>query len=491
MSFRARARTAAAGAVVLVVLTGCASAPHRELADAGVAVPDAWGTPASAAEPASDWIASFGEPGLVAAVGRALERNHDLLAAAARVEAAAAEARIAGADLLPSVSAGANASRRGQTFVGFPIPGRENTPLTTITNSFGVSLDVSWEADFWGRLRAARRAALAEHAAGGEDRRALALSLAGQTAKAWFAVVEARLQRDLAESTLDAWRRSLESVERRYRRGLVGPLDLRLARSNVASAESLVALRRDALERAERQLRLLEGDYPAAGAELLPADLPPLPQPVPAGLPAELVARRPDLRAAEHRLSAAGLRVAAARAARYPSFTLTASGGAASNDLQDVLRGDFSVWNLGAALFAPLFAGGRLAAQVERADALSREALHRFASATLAAFREVENALASERHLRRRAEALDQAAREADAALALAQRQYEQGLVDYPTVLDAQRRALAARSELLAVRREALTNRVDLHLALGGDFAVSSDPQQTAGVSPEAEAMSR
>ncbi len=485
------ARAVVVVALVAVGVTGCAHVPQRTLPDAGVAPPDAWSGPATPGEPVSGWIEEFDDPGLTEAVRRAIAGNQDLLAAGARLEAALAEARIAGANLLPLVGASADASRRGQTFVGFPIPGRENVPLTTISNSFGVSIDVSWEADLWGRLRAARGAALARLEATAADRQALALSIAAQTAKAWFAAVEARRQLELAEETLESWRRSLESVERRYRHGLVDALDVRLARSNVHTAEATLALRRDALERTLRQLHLLEGAYPAAGDATADSDLPDLATPVPAGLPAEIIARRPDLRAAERQLVAAGLQVAEARAARYPSIVLTATGGAISNQVRDVLRGDFKAWGLAAGILQPLFQGGALAANVDRTDALSREALHRFASAALQAFREVEDALASEQWLRDRRGALEEAARQAEAALELAQQQYEQGLVEYLAVLEAQRRALATSSQLLAVRREALENRIDLHLALGGDFARETDTNRSTGPTPVAEVSRR
>lgn len=468
----------------LGVLAGCATIEKPALEESGVTAPPAWTSEPTAGAPEARFIESFGDPGLAAAVVRALGSNQDLLAAAARVDAASAEARIAAADLYPQVGIGASAQRRGQAFIGLPVPGSGGEPLRTTATTYGVSLDVSWEADLWGRVRATRAAALAEFAATDRDVAALRLSLAAQTGKAWFTAAEAALQLDLAERTLASYRSGAESVRRRYELGLVGPLDLRLALTNEHGAEALVAARRDALLRARRQVETLGGLYPA-GTIAVPALLPELPGPVPAGLPAEMLARRPDLAAAQNRALAANARTAAAHAARFPSFAITANGGLSSNEVQDILSGDFRVWSLVANVLQPVFQGGRLAAAEDAAEARAREALHRFASLALDAFREVEDSLASERLLGDRMRALSDTVTQAVAAETLATSQYEAGLIDYLGVLEAQRRALDAQSALLAVRRERLSNRIDLHLALGGDFAAPLD--ETLSMTPPAE----
>jgi NodT family efflux transporter outer membrane factor (OMF) lipoprotein len=445
--------------------TGCATAPEPELSEAGVEPRPRWTAErASNATPVDGWISRFGVPSLEDAVREALTHNQNLLAAQARLDAALAQARIAGADLYPSLSAGGSARRQKQVLVGiFP------EPFSTQSTNVGVSLDVTWEADVWGRVRAGRRAAVAEARASAEDLEAARLSIAAQTAKAWFAATEARAQRELAERTVAAFRSSANSVRRRYELGLAGPLDLRLLESNLDGAEALLATRRDVEQRTRRQLELLLGRYPSAALDT-GSRLPDLPGDVPAGVPAEIVARRPDLAAAERRLEASGFRVAQSRAARYPSISLTASGGRSSNEFEDLLDGDFTVWSLAGNLLAPVFQGGRLAAGVDRAEANQRAALHGFADAALAAFAEVESALAAEELLAERQRALESAAAQAVGAEDLADEQYRRGLVDVLAVLESQRRALDAQSQLLAVRRERLDNRIDLHLALGGGF---------------------
>jgi NodT family efflux transporter outer membrane factor (OMF) lipoprotein len=460
--------------VAAVALAGCVSAPERRPVDVAFDVPPAWSGDGSGQPEPTDtaWWESFDDPHLGRLVDLALERNHDLRAAVARLDRAAADARIAGADLEPSVGLGLDATRRRQNFIGFPIPGSGDGVPSSTFESFGVSLDTIWEADLWGRVRAGARAAVAEMQASAADLRGARQSIAAQTAKVWFSILEARQQAALAEASVESFRLSAGQVRSRYESGVRSALDLRLALSNLAGAEALLELRRRQLDLAVRQLEVLLGRYPS-GALLetySAGDLPATPGPVPAGLPSELLARRPDLIAAERRLAAADQRYVAARRSLYPRLTLTAGGGTASDSMGDLLDGDFRVWSLVAGLTQPLFQGGRLRAGVERADASSREALSLFAGRVLDAFAEVESALAAERYLAERELHVADAARQLVAARRLAEQRYHRGVGIYLVVLESQTRALTAESELLAVRRQRLDNRIDLHLALGGGF---------------------
>ena len=438
------------------------------------AAPQSWTVQAEPGELPSvpDWWKSFQDPELDRLIAAALEANRNLAAAAARVEAAAAEARIAGADLLPQVGAALDATRSKRNFVGFPIPGSESSVLSTTSTSYATGINISWEADLWGRLRSGEAAAAAGLAAAEAELAAARLSLGGQTAKAWFGLIEAGLQTQLAETTLASRKLTREQIERRYTAGIRGPLDLRLARSSEAAAKALLAQRRRQQDAASRRLDLLLSRYPAGGLAAGPT-LPPLPPPAPAGLPSQLVSRRPDLLATERRLAAAGFRVAQARTALYPSLRLTGSAGSLSDEITDLLDSDFSVWSLAGSLLQPLFQGGRLRAGVELGEARYREAAQLYAQSVLRAFSEVESALAAELLLRQQAAALDGAAAEAAAGERLAQDRYRRGVGDYLAVLASQVQALDAASQLLTARRALLDTRVDLHLALGGGFTRS------------------
>ncbi len=456
--------------LALVATIGCASAPPVEPPVLAVETPATWTTDAGTGPlPELDWWTDFGDAGLDAAITSALTNNYDLAAAAARLDQAAADSRIAGADLLPTAQIGLNGSKRKQNFIGFPIPGAEDQVLSTIFSNYGVSLDVAWEPDLWGRLRSGARAALADLQSRAADLRAAQLSLAGQTTKAWFAVAEARQQLRLAEASVGSFRTSSEQVRDRFEQGLRPSLDVRLALSNLANAEALREQRRQQLDAAIRQIEVLMGRY-ASGALDAPEALPDAPSTIPGGLPADLVSRRPDLVAAERRIASARQRWQVARGELYPRISLTANTGTATSALQDLINGDFGVWSLLGNIVQPLFQGGRLRAGVDRAEARTAEELAVYANTALLAFSEVETALAAEEFLADRERFLATSAEQSRAAEALADDRYRSGLDDYITVLESQRLALQAEGDLIAARRQRLENRVDLYLALGGGF---------------------
>ncbi|HVS16033.1 MAG TPA: efflux transporter outer membrane subunit [Thermoanaerobaculia bacterium] len=456
---------------------GCSAVARVEPVSVPIAPPPAFAAAegdASGPPLGADWWRGFDDPRLDALIVEALERNWDLAAAAARVEAARAAARVQGADLAPQIGAGLSSRRARQSFIGLPIPGREGSVLSTTSTSSALSFSVSWEADLWGRLRTLRSAARADARATEAELEAARLSLAGQVARAYFAGVELGQQLGLAERTLDSRRRTLERVQARYERGLSPPLEVRLARTQLELVAAAVAARRQQLDAALRQLEVLLGRYPRADverADSLPAPGPP----VPPGLPSELLARRPDLAAAEQRVVAALADLGAARASLLPQLSLTGSTGTASAELQDLLDADLSVWSLAANLLQPLFQGGRLRAGVDLAAAGRDQATAAWAQAALRAFSEVETGLAAERFLDQRLAAGERAAEEAERAARLAEERYLAGLADYLSVLESQRQAFDSQSQLLAVRRERLAARVDLVLALGGDFAPGLD----------------
>jgi NodT family efflux transporter outer membrane factor (OMF) lipoprotein len=352
--------------------------------------------------------------------------------------------------------------------------------LTTVSTNFGVSFDLTWEADLWGRLRSGERAALADFQSQAADLRGAQLSLAGQTVKAWFAVAEAEQQLQLAEATVDSFGTSTEQVRARFEQGLRPSLDVRLALSSLANAQALQAQRRQQLDAAVRQIEVLLGRY-ASGDLVGPSVLPDTPRAIPGGLPAELVSRRPDLVAAERRVAATGQRLQVARAELYPRISLTGATGTATGALADLVNGDFSVWSLVANLVQPLFQGGRLRAGIDRAEARAAEELALYANTALVAFSEVETALAAEQLLADREGFLETSAEQSRAAEDIADDRYRAGLGDYIAVLESQRLALQAEGDLISARRLRLENRVDLYLALGGGF---SQPRSVSGSQP-------
>ena len=450
----------------------CAKAPPVTEPEIDLEVPQSWSVDgASDLEVHGEWWTTFEDPRLDDLIELALERNWDLQAALARVDRAEAQARIAGADLKPSIDAGLNAGRQQVNFLGFPIGGNSTF------NRYDASVNLFWEVDLWGRLRAGASAAIADVQASESDLRGVRQSLAGRTAKLWFAIAEAQEQVNLATESVESFRGVASKIRSRYIKGVRPALDLRLALSNMTAAEASLASRNRQLDGLVRQLEVLLGDYPDRDIEESYAieNLLPTPPPVPAGLPADLVARRPDLVSAERRLAAADKRWVSAKRSLYPRLSLTGSGGASSSEFGDLLDGDFSVWSIAGGLVQPIFQGGRLRANIAGSAATKDEALALYAGSVLQAYSEVETALAAEGFLHDRERHLAESAHQLIAAEKLAGDRYRFGVGTYLELLESQTRSFITQSELLTVRRQRLENRVNLHLALGGGFEMNTD----------------
>jgi len=409
------------------------------------------------------WLSDFDAPRLNAVVTEALNANRDLQSAAARVDAARAQAKISSAALWPDMDLSFSAQRSQRTPSGLAVG------FSPAVTRFGLDANISWEADLWSRLDDQSKAAGLTAQASEVDYASARLSLVASVTRAWFALAEASAQTLLSEHKVESFRRASGTIEERYRSGLASALDLHLARENVATAESALAQWRRDRDGAVRILETLLGRYPSA-ALTSSAALPEVRRPIPSGLPSSLLTRRPDLLAGEMRLRAASYRLTAARKNLLPSIRLTASAGTASSALHNLLDWNQLVWSLLGSVTQPLFNGGLLSAERALANADHRELWAAYAQAVLTAFREVETALAAEQWYRDQRSALDIASNEAKAAVELAFEQYGQGLIDIVTLLETQRRAFTAQSNRLRTIRQRLDNRVALYLALGGPF---------------------
>lgn len=448
--------------ILAVAVSGCVQVPPPGEDAVSVAVPAEWTAGAASGEWPSGWLADFPDPALEALIREGLNNNLSLQAAVARFDQARALARIEGADRWPDVSLAGSARRQMSNSLNEPV-------FRTRSDRFGVDAVVSWELDLWGRVRAQARSATAGALAAEADYAAFRLSLAGRVGQAWYTAIEARLQEALARETVTSFESNLTTVEERFRQGLSPALDVRLTRANVASAQAQYAQQKRQADLAARQLEVLLGRYPSGRLET-GAYLVELPEGVPAGLPANLIDRRPDIRASAQRLVAADASLIESRRALLPAIRLTGSYGRASSELENLLEDPFDVWSLVGNLTAPLFQGGRLRANVDRSEAARAEALANYRDTVLTAFREVESALAGETFLRDQLEAVRTSAKESIGAQELAEERYERGLVDIITVLESQRRAFTSRSAVLSVQNQLLQNRIQLYLSLGGDF---------------------
>ncbi|MDH3689518.1 MAG: efflux transporter outer membrane subunit [Gammaproteobacteria bacterium] len=449
----------------LVVITGCTLMSEHKSDAPQVDIPDKWvGASAEAAPLVEPWLDDFGDPKLSSLVREAVVANFDLQAAATRVEASRALAIIRGADRFPQITGFVDASRtkRNVSSGGIVFSASRN-------NSYGSGLDIFWEADIWGRLSNQARAALFDVEVSQAEFAAARLSLAANVARVWFDAIASELQVKLVEQTLQSFRDTLEVIEDGFRSGLNSALDVRLARANVSGAIGRLESQKATSDAVRRQLDVLAGRYPSGKIEL-DDNFPAITRNIPTGLPSELLLRRPDLIAAEQRVAATDERVNEANKRRLPSLVLTASGGTSSSELKEILDMDSLVWAIASALTAPIFQGGRLKAQSDLAIADSREALANYAEALLRAFQEVETALTAEVFLVRQEAALKNAANESIEAEKLALEQYREGLVDIITLLESQRRSFDAQQALITTTNQRLQNRINLYLALGGEF---------------------
>jgi NodT family efflux transporter outer membrane factor (OMF) lipoprotein len=325
----------------------------------------------------------------------------------------------------------------------------------------------------WGRTRSGQSAAVADAQAQAFDYEAARTSLAAQIAKAWFALGEANAQIGLAEASVEVRAKTAQSFEERFAEALIeeggNASQLRLAQTELASSRATLAFWRGERERALRQIELLVGRYPA-GQPFTTRGLPALPPPPPAGLPSELLLRRPDILAAERRLAAAGERSKATRLAKYPSFALTGSTGTTADSLHEVLDSANGVWSLAGGVLQPILTGGRLREEEAIAKTDEQIALGNLQQTVLQAFGEVEQALVAERYFATREDAVREAARLAASAAEAAIQDFSDGVVDAITLLSAQDRNVQTAFQLADLQRRRLDNRVNLHLALGGDF---------------------
>ncbi len=462
-----RAWSAAAG---LIFLTGCTLGPDYQRPTTVADEAASYAHSAEAADRRIDavdpWWRSFGDPITAQLVRESLNENTDLRAAAARVVAARESLRQTQASKWPSADLSAGANRQKSSFV-LPGAGRVNPISTTYTDS----LAVAYQTDLFGGLRRQRQAARAEWLAQEAAWETVIHTVISEVVRARVRLNTLDRAFGVARDVRDSWRSTFESIDRRHRLGLVSTLEVRLARENLAAAEATVIARQQQLDQARLALDVLLGRRPGV-RRVASAGLEPLPDlaPIPLGLPADLLERRPDVRRAEMQLAAASARIGVALADLFPGLTLTGSAGNSSDRLGDLLSSDTLVYNAVASLVAPIFDGGRRRAAVRAARANADAATADYAGAVLQALREVEDALVRGRALRRQLDFLEQRVDEARAADRSARQRYQRGVADLLSVLETERRWRAAEEALLNARADLWNARIDLHLALGGDW---------------------
>lgn len=500
--FSARARLPGrlcASAVVLCA-TACSLAPSPAEIPAVERIPQSYAdsTPAESRDSTGQmsWWSTFEDGTLDALVGAALESNLDIREATARIEEVRAQYRIARAPLFPSITAGtdasrfsqpANAGQFGAIFGGDGAdddPNLPDRPNRFTFSTFGVSLGAAYELDFWGRLNSGRRAAYADYLASGADARTIQISVAAETIAGYFELRELVARETILTEVVDILSERLSLTEDRYQRGVVTSIELYQIQQDLNATRSGLPLLGSQIVASRGRLAVLLGRYPdeleplLAGAELPLVSL----DPIPAGLPSDILVGRPDLVAAAFRLEATRQRVGERKAARLPAINLTGSTGTQSSDLSDLIRADQWFTNFVASLTAPIFSGGRLKADQEAAEARYEQEAVRYARSVLTAFQEVDAAIAGFNAQRERKLVLDEQLAVAESSAAVALLRAAQGVGDYVGYLDALRTVLNVQDTQASAERELATARLNVHRALGGNWiAEPAEAQDSEG----------
>jgi outer membrane protein, multidrug efflux system len=458
----------AAAAAAGTLLSACNLGPYYH--HPNVPPPDSWTTasdPASSVWPPRDWWHNFNSADLDSFIVQAQNANDDLRAAVARVRQADAQRRIAGAPLLPALDAQATAVRARAPQTGFGY---------VTSNDFNPLLSASYELDFWGKNRAGYASAAASARASRYDRSTVELSVMAGVAGTYFQALELRDRLAIASANLDNASRTLKGLKLEETAGLVTALDVAQQETVVATVNATIPPLKEQLRQSLDALAILVGTTPEA-VDVLRGGLDDVAQPVVApGLPSELLARRPDVAEAEAQLMAANANIQAARAAFFPSISLTASGGYESAALAGLLTPANRVWSIGAGLTQPIFQGGALVGQYQLAKGRYDELLADYHKAVISALANVEDALIAVQQSADLVTRQQQAADTAQRAYQFAQTQMRAGTINILTLLNTETSLFTARDALAQAKYAHLQALVSLYQALGGGWQLKDEP---------------
>jgi len=500
--------------LVLLLVTGCSMTPEMATPDAEADLPeefeDAPGDttlPATAGDTtrydATRWWTTFDDSTLTALVDTALVANFDLRSSRARVEELAAQFRIARAPLFPSVTANAQANYQNipaNTGIGGAIeegaegeggegdrprdgqqPQREPSDRFEFTD-YQADLGLTYEVDFWGRIRSQRSAALNQYFATAADLQTARLSIISETISTYARIASLQEQVRLGRRSIGILEQRLAITEDRYSRGIASSFQLFTVRQNLQSTRTDQPELESQLYDAQSRLGTLLGRFAGEQRALLPDSMetPVDLSPVPAGMPSDLLMQRPDVRAEARRLEAAREEIGAARAQLLPTLSLTTQGGTQSSDLADLADPNQAFATFVGQLTAPIFQGGQLRANIDAAEARYRQQVATYQQTLLTAYEEVKASLVAYNEQRRRYQDVQGQVDAAEDAFETQRDRYERGIGDVLSLLDAERTLVQARARLARVRLSVVEARLALHRALGGtwtDAKVPEDPR--------------
>lgn len=453
-----------------LVCAGCALTPDYERPE--LDLPETYLQPAPSGESIANltWWDLYGDPELRSLVETALEENQDLALALARVAEARYQVTFVRADQFPflDVFGSGGRGRGSERQAGSQTHG--GGPSLRTSDQFAIGGEISFEVDLWRKYSRATEGSRADLMATEAAHRNVTISLVASVASSYFLLRDLDARHAIAIRTTESRRDSLEIIRARFDKGTVPELDVNQAEIELAIAEaSAVSFERQIIQ-AENALRILLGRYPGPIDRGLALDEQRLLPDVPAGLPSELLQRRPDVVAAEQSLAAETARIGVAEAMRYPSISMTGSLGAIADELSDLNTNEAKAWNVAAGIFQPIFNSGRLKAQAESQRARAEQSLYAYEAVLRQAFREVEDSLVAVRTLRLEYDIRARQVVSARNAARLSRARYDAGVVDFLEVLDTERTLFSSELDESTTQREALDAVVRLYKALGGGW---------------------
>ena len=457
-----------------LLLAGCAVGPNYKRPQ--VPVPNQWtvaparGTSTKPAE-TDEWWSSFQDAELNSLITRAVEHNLDLQLALERVKEARAARGIARSGYFPSIDASASATRNRQRVIAPVAPGTVKI-VPVEFNNFEAGSSASWELDVFGGIRRGVQAASADAAAAEENRRDVLVILLGDVGRVYAQLRGFQRRLEIANKNIKTQQDTLDLTTARAKAGLATELDVSRAAAQLESTKAVVPTLATGIDVSTHRLSVLLGEEPGALRSELEkaAPIPPTGPDVAVGLPSDLLKRRPDIRRAEAQLAAATARIGEAKADLFPRFVLTGAAGRQATQLHDLTLGAGNFYGVGPGISLPLFTGGRIRSNIAVQTSRQREALISYQSTILNSLEEVQNALVSYSQEQERRDRLNQAVEQSQLAVDLASEQYRAGLVDFLSVLDAQRDLYANEDQLVQSQTTVTTNLVGLYRALGGGW---------------------
>jgi multidrug efflux system outer membrane protein len=473
-------------ALLVALLSACKMGPDYVRPETPKA--DAWRVPSSTAESIANlaWFDLLKDNELQELIRIALTENQDVRTAVANVDQYRAQLIMTRWDLAPSLSYGGTAflfHTEGGDATTIPggggaivLPGTSGGDSTTFSNTIGFG-SLKWELDLWGRLRRAVEASQAQMFAQEESQRAVILSLVGGVSEAYFTLRSLDLQVNITKRTLKSWEESVRLSQLKYKQGYIPKLDLdQFEAERAGTAAKLAELEKQVVQ-TENRLSVLLGRKPSSISRGLPLTEQPMPPEVPAGLPSELLQRRPDLLQAEHMLASATAGIGVAQAQRFPQFALNGSLAGANANLDGFSPGPLFIQNIGATLAGPLLNATALGYQVTATEAKAQQAALQYEKAIVNALREVEDALIAVQKSREQREALEQQVAALQSAFRFAEQRYQGGRSSYLDMLTSQRSLFESELALARTLQGQLVSVVQLYTALGGGWSVTDHPE--------------